>query len=254
MQEIKNPVNLRDLGGIKCRDGKVIEPKRLLRSGEPVNLSEDEKHILLNDYHLRCIVDFRSEREVRRSPDDIFLDVYYINLDLIGDHADEAASLENMEDHLEASKMETFMKRVYADFITLRGARIGYRHFIDVLLEQEKGAVLFHCFAGKDRTGMAAAIILTLLGASKEDILTDYLKTNEQRKEANSALIEQLKKQGLHQTQLEAFDIGLSVDQSYLELTYALAEKHYGSFLGYIKEGLAVSDDEIEKLQRMYLR
>jgi protein-tyrosine phosphatase len=53
-----------------------------------------------------------------------------------------------------------------------------YRQLVDLILEDERRPLLFHCSAGKDRTGLGAALILTALGVSREDILTDYVATD----------------------------------------------------------------------------
>ena len=64
---------------------------------------------------------------------------------------------------------------------------------LQLLLNTEEGSTLLHCFAGKDRTGISAAVILTILGASKDDIAADYLKTNQLRKKENEELLGQLR-------------------------------------------------------------
>ena len=253
MKQIKTPANFRDLGGIPGADGRPLKPCRLLRSGEPVGMSAEDKSLLLQDYHLRCMVDFRSSYEIKHSPDDIIPNVYYINIDLAGESGPEASSLENLEDHLDVKAMNGFMQRAYYDLFAKNGAKRGYRQFIDVLLEQQKGAVLFHCFAGKDRTGVAAAIILTLLDASKVDIMDDYMSTNRLRQKANASLLQKFKGEGMSQEELAAFEIGLNVRSDYLGSIYDLAEQKYGSFLEYIKQEIGVSQGEIDTLQNMYL-
>lgn len=69
-------------------------------------------------------------------------------------------------------------------------------------------------FAGKDRTGLAAAIILTLLGVSKEDIVKDYLKTNELRAAANEEQFEQMRSSGASDEAIDAVKIAMFVQDS----------------------------------------
>jgi len=141
---------------------------------------------------------------------------------------------------------------VYRELVVSPEARVGYRQFVDVLLGS-KGSVLFHCFAGKDRTGWGAVIVLKILGVSEEDIVSDYLATIEGRKGANSRLIEEQREKGLSQEQLDVFEELMSVKGSYLEAAFNAVEEEYGSFDDYLRQGLGVEDDEITLLRNLYL-
>lgn len=112
---------------------------------------------------------------------------------------------------------------------------------------------MFHCFAGKDRTGIAAAIVLHILGVSKEDIIKDYLQTNQQRQEANQAIIAGLVKKGLSAEGEKAILIALSVSEDYLLNAFSVAKDSYGSFDNYIKEAIKINYDEQEQLRQIYL-
>lgn len=245
------PVNFRDLGGMVGKDGKKIAEKRLLRSGELHQISQEDKEILLREYHLKAIVDFRGEIEVAQSPDDILPEVRYENLDILVNSQDKTTDIKDLIKN--RSIIDRYMDDIYRIMVENEGARQGYRHFIDILLAEKEGAVLFHCFAGKDRTGIGAAIILEILGVSKNDILTDYLVTNELRKEDNERLINALIVNGLPEDQADNLRVALSVKQEYLDVAYEAVEKQYGSFIEYIKQGIGVTEEEIKILQNSYL-
>lgn len=253
MKDLARPVNFRDLGGLKGADGKRIRPLRILRSGEIVRLSEEEKEILTGKYNLKTIVDLRGEKEYTENPDDEIAGTLYYNIDILKKIHETGADLGSFETVLDVHAADYHMKRLYEQMVSNEGAQRGFRELIELLLKQEEGALLFHCFAGKDRTGLSAAIILTILGVSQEDILEDYLKTNEQRREENSLLIGKLKEQGFTEENCKIAGIALTVNAEYLKEAYRTAEKYYGSFSQYIKEAIKVTKEEEEELRKRYL-
>ena len=216
-----NLVNFRDLGGISAVDGKKIKPNRLLRSGELVQLDE-ASFATLSKHNLKTLIDFRSAYEVEKAPVNIgkLADVNYVNYDIMADAKENMASQETWLKHLDPNHADAMMKGLYREFAVSSAARDGYAQFIRTCVSNSDGAVLFHCAAGKDRTGVGAAIILKILGATDEDILQDYLKTNDERKEANERVFEEYSQKGLTESQLAAFAILYSAKQEYLESAF----------------------------------
>ena len=250
---INNPVNFRDLGGKIGYNGKKIKSKKLLRSGQLTNLSDAERSILLNEYNLKNIVDFRDNKEVTATPDDSIVDTEYFHIDIMEDTKVKAINMQNIKEHLCPVEMQQFMFDVYANIMTNETSHKGYHDFVQILLKEQQGSTLFHCFAGKDRTGIGAAIVLNILGVSKEDIIEDYLQTNLQRKAANKVIIDGLKQKGLSEEGQKALLIALNVNEDYLKSAFEVAKKEYGSFDIYIKEALGISTDEQEELRNIYL-
>lgn len=248
---MKTVVNFRDLGGITTSKGKTVKANRILRSGELVDLANEDKIKLVDNYGLKSIVDFRSSKEIDERPDDSLECTDYYHIDIMK-NVEKNASRSSFEDN-DQYHPDKMMNDVYKTIILDDTATQGYRSFIDVLLNQKEGSTIFHCFAGKDRTGLGAAIILTILGASKEDIVSDYLETNVLRKEANNKMLEEKRNQGATEQELEYFNVFMSVKADYLETAFETANEKYGSFLDYIMNGIGVSKNEIETLQEMYL-
>lgn len=247
--------NFRDLGGIAAAGGRTVLPGRLLRSGEVVALAQGDEGILVNEYHLRNIVDLRSEAERAKTPDDTLPGVAYYPIDVLKNAASQAPDRKHLLTMMDSPEaVDRFMKQVYVLLITEESARAGYRQLLDILLRQKEGATLWHCFAGKDRAGLAAAIVLTILGASREDVMADYLRTNTLRAAINQALLAQAKEKGsLSGAQLAAIRIALDVQAEYLETSYRTAEERYGSFEGYLTEGLGVDAAMQSELRGLYL-
>lgn len=253
MNSFEKLVNFRDLGGIKTTDGKVIQEKRILRSGELVGLTEKDKTTLLDVYHLKNIIDFRGDDELAKRPDDILEGTNYYHIDIMKKEK-KKSNQETFEKEMHSMHPDELMNYIYREIIVDQNASAGYRQFIDILLNQEEGSSIFHCFAGKDRTGIGAAIILTLLGVSKEDIFKDYLETIEARKAHNEQLVAQKRAAGATEEQLEHLRIMMSVKADYLEVAYETATKEYGSFEAYIQKAIGVTSEEQEQLKALYLK
>lgn len=252
MDTVQRPVNFRDLGGIKGAGGKRVKQGRLLRAGEISGLSEEEKERLQTQHSLALIIDLRGDSEVEKTPDELWGDIQYRRIDICKDiNANPAAKI-NLE-QVRPGHVDEYMSQLYRNMITDETARTGFREFLDILLTQGEGASVFHCYAGKDRTGVSAAIILTLLGASREDIFEDYLLTNALRAAANQALRREYLEQGLSEDSVESIMTAMGVKAEYLHAAYETAEKHYGSFEGFIREGLGVDEEQTAQLRAMYL-
>lgn len=252
MSKVNKPVNLRDLGGLPTADGRKTQHARLLRAGEIVGLSPEEQQKMLDDYLLRMIIDFRGDAEVMDAPDDIWGDIVYKQIDICKDIHSNGADKTSLE-NINSAMIDEYMASLYRNMVLNEVSRQGFREFISLLLEQKEGATLFHCYAGKDRTGMGAAIILTLLGVSREDIFADYLQTNVLRAKANHALIEEHRRKGTTEDAIETIRVAMEVKEEYLLAAYETAEKKYGSFMQFIQEGLGITHAHQQELQRLYL-
>ncbi len=247
---MKSLVNFRDIGNMPTKDGKKVKSGLFLRSGEVVNVEDSVVEQLLNEYQLQTIVDLRGKKETSERPDDSISGVEYVNIDILKDVKGQGASFEELLSGSHSA--DKGMLELYDNLILTQGAKKGYQQFLELVVSQPEKPILFHCFAGKDRTGLAAALILGSLGVSKELIYEDYLRTNEMRKEANSLIITQLKKQGLTEEQLKEVLIMMNVDQRYLERSFSLMEKEYGGFENYVYDGLKMPDSFFKDMKSAY--
>ena len=246
-------VNFRDLGGIQNLDGLFIKKNRLLRSGEIFKLSEEDKKCLIENYQLKQVIDFRSPVEIKEKPVDLIEGVTYLHLDIFSDSLKDTPSLESMLKFLTPRLADDFMKEANRLLITLESARLGYQEFFKSCLKNKEGALLFHCAAGKDRTGLGAALLLKALNVGDDEIMLEYLKTNEQRAEINQELIKEAQEKGLTEGQLSALESVFSVKKEYLETAFETIKSEYKSFENYFKKGLGITDNELRTLRKEYL-
>lgn len=245
--------NFRDLGGIKNKEGKTVKPKKLLRSGHLVNLDKNTQTTLTDTFNLTRIIDFRREFEINESPDTPIEDVEYINLDLLGKMNAKNSSLADFAQLKSIEAVDKHMLGVYEDLILNPGAQEGFTEFMEYILANKNGSTVFHCFAGKDRTGYASALLLLLLDVEKEEIYKDFLVTNTERKQANDELIQQFREQGFSEEQLESLATALYVKEDYLDHAFNLIEKHFGNAENYAAKCLNFDKEKLEELRRTYL-
>lgn len=254
MQIPKKPENFRDLGGIPGAGGRPVVPGRLLRSGEIVGLSPADADILTDEYGLRCVIDLRGVDEREKKPDDTLPGAAYHSIDLMRDIAPQAPGAKRMEELItKPGAMDEFMFLTYGLLVEDADARAGLRRVVELLAQLREGAGLFHCFAGKDRAGMAAAVVLTALGASREDVFKDYLRTNELRAEANKILLDKARADGASPEKLAAIETAIGVKPAFLQHAWAVAEEQYGSFENYVTEGVGVDPGLTAELRARYL-
>lgn len=176
--------NLRDLGGYVTEDGRVIRDGLFYRGGAPGTFLDPElEH--LEQLGIRLCLDLRSREEASHLPDPEVPGMTNLQISAFsGDDGSEDFSPKAIARMVAQSKQKkkgpgSLMEFLYRRFPFDNPA---YRRFFQALRDSET-PVLFHCMAGKDRTGTLAAILLLFLGCSEQTALADYELTNLYRKE-----------------------------------------------------------------------
>ena len=250
---MNNLINFRDLGGTKTLDGKKLKNNKLLRAAKPVNLSDDEL-AKLREHNLSHIVDFRTKAETNNDAVTKIDDVLYTNLDVAADSKKSIANPKNwFKDFANTETAEKEFANTYREFVTIASAQKAYREFLKICANTNDGAILFHCTAGKDRTGFAAAILLKLLGVSTEDIYKDYIKTNDSKNEIANIAAKILPISDLTKPQLDALDVTLSAMPIFLDAAFETINTEYGSFENYLELALGIGSEDISCIKNLYL-
>ncbi|MDR0722941.1 MAG: tyrosine-protein phosphatase [Treponema sp.] len=212
--------NLRDLGGYPTREGRQLRWGQLYRAGDLHDLSPRDK-ALLEKWNIKTIVDFRGAQEKKRAPNGALATlVQTFELPI------EAGSVLDLCATETKVGGEALMQELYGRLVEI--ARPQYRKFFSILADPAHTPLLFHCSAGKDRTGLAAAFILSALGVDRERIYQDYLLSAEYLK----VMIQQWLVAEPH---LEAV---LSVRRGYLEAAFATIDAAFGGINRYVQEEL----------------
>jgi protein-tyrosine phosphatase len=168
--------NLRDLGGYRTADERTVRFGLVFRSASLAALTEADLRVF-GDIGIRTVCDLRGEREAARAPSRLpaggATEVVRLPIEpRVG------ASLRDLLAREEATgeDVRDLLRTAYTAYATDHLPR--YRTLFDLLLRRERLPLLFHCSAGKDRTGFGAALLLTALGVPRETVVADYLATN----------------------------------------------------------------------------
>ena len=240
--------NTRELGGYKTTDGKSVKWGVLFRSDKLSDISENDQKYL-QSLGIKRIVDFRSEAEKTEDPNIIPEGINYIETPINVDGA-MRSKIEAVLKGETNKEIKSFLVDANKEFIT--NYTSVYEDFLRGLIDED-GPTLFHCTAGKDRAGFAAAITLTALGVSKEDVIEDYMKTNIFTKDKIDEMIDKIKLMSLYQADAEILRPLIGVERIYIETAFKTAEEKYGSLENFIREGLNISDEEIQILRNKFV-
>ncbi|MBQ3841736.1 MAG: tyrosine-protein phosphatase [Ruminiclostridium sp.] len=256
--------NARELGGYAVGD-KYIKKGVLLRTGSLAGASPELLKKLREEYRVRDVVDFRMSDERQNAPDPEIEGVKNIHLPVIEieDYPVYDPVLFEEYQRSGGDRMKLFemsyqsgvlSPQMYVGFLLGERGKRAYRDFFRILLDKDNGAVLWHCTDGKDRTGCAAMLLLSALGASRETIVSDYLLTNEYNAAQTEAVRSKFSAYPMPPEKLEAllFMCG-GVIESYMTNAMDTLNDKYGSVGGYLRDELNVGKAEIEELKEKYL-
>ena len=184
-------LNLRDVGGMPSDDGKDVVPRGLfLRSGKLSVLSRQQCKKLCERYHIGCVIDLRTPLEAAEFPDPLPDGVEYLQIPLLKDAtvgithetgSDPMTIIRSLRRNPEKLKeMVPDFGKLYVDVVTDEYSRSQLDKAVLKLRDNaDKGiCTLFHCTAGKDRTGVVSMALLKAYGVSDAKIVKDYMRTN----------------------------------------------------------------------------
>lgn len=235
--------NFRDVGGYRTADGRRVRTGLVFRSDSPDFLTTADFHTL-NQLGVRTFCDLRDTQE--RNP----------NRPAGVDVPEIITWADSPKETRDYSSPEAVRRETIESYRHLpeRYARpVG-----DIFRRIAKGDVplMFHCSAGKDRTGFTTAILLRTLGVSEETVMADYLASN--RYFDGGRVARELAKNpyagfGGQALSPETLAVILSVEREWLEASFASIEARYGSLDGYLTRGLGLSRMEIAAIRRRML-
>lgn len=164
---LEKSFNFRDMGGIPTKEGKAIRWQTLFRS-DGLSLLTEKDQETLSKLGIRTVLDLRSASEHEMLPDKLPEGIEEIHCPM----QEEDFNLHNLDEGA-AAAFKKSLTQTYSAMV-LKTPKL-LCHTLSVLTESlEKGGVLFHCTAGKDRTGVLGASILHLLHCADEEIIADY--------------------------------------------------------------------------------
>ena len=254
--------NARDLGGYKTTDGRTVKTGLLIRSGRLSNASKEDIHILKDLYHLNAVVDFRIIRERIDSPDVKIDGVTYYTLPLVDDkspmvggvHKRSANNQNPLSYFIDVIKQGHGKSDMYVKLFKSERFQKGMTSFFQILLNNDgEHSILWHCAAGKDRAGSAAALTLLALGVDKDTVLTDFDLSNIAYNEWIQKRLTQVSRITRDPEILTVVRSLSGVNADYMRNAIDATILDYGSIENYLEVCMNVTKKDIAKLQDMYL-
>ena len=252
-------VNFRDLGGHLAAGGRRVRSGLVYRSTVLSDLGREDARRLWG-LGIRTVYDLRTEEERRRQPETQVLpaDVEYVVADVAGDAGAESpmwllARLDRpdiVREALRDGRGEAMFDAKFRRFVTAEPARAAYATLLSGLADRSRLPALFHCSTGKDRTGWAAAVLLTLLGVAPEAVERDFLASTEALRPMMAPLVEGYVAAGGAADDLAAL---VGVMPTYLESALDETRRSHGSIEGYVADGLGLGPEAQQRLRSILL-
>ena len=199
-----------------------------------------------------AIIDFRDPKEIKKAPDNLSESLFkkYVSLPISANTLNRMVAEKNIQSDNRLT-YEKIMEESYK--LYLNNHKHVWKEFINILLNSNSNPIIFHCSAGKDRTGIASYIIQSLLNSSIELIYENYLLSN-QLLSSIAATAEQTtssKNDDLKITNVMLKALG-KVQKSYLNSAIYEIKEKYQSLEMYIFNELGFNENDIKKLKKLY--
>ncbi|MDN3584438.1 tyrosine-protein phosphatase [Mucilaginibacter flavus] len=242
--DLKGAVNFRDLGGYTTTDGHHVKWGKVYRSADMSKLTDDDL-AELQKRNIAYDVDLRGTQEAKQAPDRMNANTDYILC---------PAGSENVGNMMSGFKNvkgngDSILINYYSNITPLADR---YKPMFGKLLNLPADkSLVFHCTAGKDRTGIGAALLLYSLGVPYDTIMSDYEATNYYRATENEKT-EKLMVRAMKIDETVAKNV-MAAKKDYLDATFNEIIKKYGSIDNYLKIQIGLSDKDIKTLKKKYL-
>jgi protein-tyrosine phosphatase len=241
---LEGAINFRDLGGYATTDYRSISMGRLYRAGDISQLTDADMEELKRR-KIYTVVDFRGEEESAEAPDRLLPGADYLPLPAgSGNITDFAAFADGHASGTDA------MVAFYSDVSFFKEK---YRPFFrKLLMLPDTSAIVFHCSAGKDRTGIAAALLLYALDIPMETILSDYVATNYYRRDENEKMINFLVNE--HGVDRKMATEIMDANPLYLESAFNALKRQYGTIDLFLYRELGINEAAKSRLREKFLQ
>jgi protein-tyrosine phosphatase len=228
--------NFRDLGGFRTKEGRFTKWGRLFRADELSNLTnEDIKY--LSSIPITSVIDFRAKNESKRSPDKLPGTVHFTYPIAItpGNLSSEGIQANLLKTNID-SQMKYMNRLLVSNPVCVRAFRI----FFAIVQNNLSAPLIFHCSAGKDRAGMAAALVLFSLGVDEETVMQDYLSSKIYLSDKYDAFI----------AKYPRAEPIFTVKRMFLQAGINQIKRDHGSIMNFLTKVLKV---DIVRMRRLYL-
>ncbi len=250
--ELQGADNVRDLGGIPACKDRVVNPGLFYRGPALTALTASDKDLLFRQLKITCMIDLRCGWERDISPiapqsGVEHMHIPFYDLEIVGLEYHEPAKGTKVIGRDVACDPDHF----YRSLVNPRTVDQMRKGLAKVFEHTILGAPVYvHCSSGKDRAGIMALLIFAILGASREDILADYLLTNISRdKNYQSAFKRFLRFTDGDEVQAHELTLAHRAREENLSAFYEAVDDSYGSMDSFIRNQLAISDEHAQQIR-----
>lgn len=255
--------NFRDLGGYAGANGRTVKWGILYRSNHLHKLSPQAR-TYLESLHIRSIIDYRSDNEIAKSPNDSINERVTFHLDATAQTAELAAQFAAEPSNEDKALIESVMRDIppalvngdgaqvleqYRHFVTSEKSKNAFRAMIKVLLDPANIPSIQHCRGGKDRTGYGALLVLAMLGVAEQDIIDDYMITQQNREARNNVKMAAYRQITGDENVLAYLHTLIETREAFITEAINAMKSQSGSVVDYIKNELGFTDADFKTLQ-----
>ena len=246
---LEGNLNLRDIGGYETADGRVVRRGCLFRSDELHALTDPDLDVIA-ELGVRVVFDLRNHIERELRPSRLWDGAELHERESVSTEGGSGATLEELIERGELFEpSDDEFALIYIALVSHLAPEL--RRIVTLALDAAERPLLFHCAAGKDRTGITAALLLGLLGVPEETILDDYERTTEFFSERRYAQLEPLViKHGANPDHVRQI---VSARRRVLQTTLDHITDTWGGFEGFATEVLTLPTDVPETLRARLL-
>jgi protein-tyrosine phosphatase len=230
---LEGAFNIRELGGLVIHAGQHTTTGQFLRADSLHALSPASQAKLL-EYGLKTVIDLRTSQEILQEPNPFanHEGVRYVHISLF-------------EEIMKNQNTSTMLSLESIYIAALDHCQAAIREVLEILATSQS-VTLFHCTAGKDRTGIISALLLANAGVRNETITQDYSLTEEYAKPLLERLLNEAVKAG---TDKDFYSRLLTSKASTMQATLWYLEARFGSVEGYLKDGLGLEQHTLDALR-----
>lgn len=257
--------NARQLGGYINQHGQKIKNNVLLRSGSLCKATEKDLEYLAKNIGIKLVFDFRSDREINSKPDKDIPGAENINLDLllhINNETIKKIFMDKEEDEKDEhpvihmcrnNVLIEYMTNLYSKLVQDTHAHSLYNQMFKRVLASGGVPFLWHCAYGKDRTGIAALLILAALEVDMATIREDFLRTNIAYKKNIDMLIKMAKDENFTENQIWTVKSMVGVAEESFDSGIKIINEKYGGVQNYLRNQIGLTEEDIIKFREYYL-
>ena len=265
---VKGIVNARDLGGYKAAGGRRVKDGRLIRSAHLAEATGSDLRYLAG-LPVTTVIDFRKEEEKVGKVNKTVEGSQYICLPI--DASGNAAASATEEEKKKFTgrkkfdvkkiivmaafndKAKAVARNMYPVLLFSPECQSQFAEFFRLVLRAENGAVLYHCTQGKDRTGIASALLLAALGADRETIISDFDATNHVYGADVKKYSRRVRFWGGKEDVVGVVKAFLGANTENFILALDEVDRQYGSIDAYLRGPIGLTDEDIKLLRERYL-